>query len=179
MTGAVVIMGVSGCGKSTLGPAIAETLGWQFVDGDALHPTENVAKMAAGKPLDDTDREPFLERVARAISEHRGAGVVVACSALRRSYRDLIRTRAGNVIFVLPVLDREILLARLAQRRSHFMPASLLDSQLALLELPEPDEQVIVVDGNCPVQSQVGQVLVALQAGDAAGEGRVACRGPD
>ena len=84
MTGAVVIMGVSGSGKSTLGRALAETLGWHFIDGDTLHPPANVAKMAAGIPLDDSDRRPFLERVAQAIAEHRRAGVVVACSALRR-----------------------------------------------------------------------------------------------
>ena len=175
MTGAVIIMGVSGCGKSTLGPAIAEKLGWKFVDGDSLHPPENVAKMAAGKPLDDADRQPFLEHVARAITEHRRAGVVVACSALQRSYRDLIRSRAGNVTFVLPILEREILLARLARRRNHFMPTSLLDSQLALLELPGSDEPAIVVDGNSPVQAQLGQVLAAL---DTAEDGCVERRGP-
>jgi gluconokinase len=157
-------MGVSGSGKSTLGRALAETLGWRFVDGDTLHPPENVAKMAAGIPLDDADRRPFLERVAQAVSGNRRSGVVVACSALRRSYRDFIRVRAGDVMFVLPVLDREILAARLAQRPDHFMPASLLESQLGLLELPGADEQSILLDGNEPTPLQVRQALAAMQA---------------
>jgi gluconokinase len=164
MSGAVIVMGVSGSGKSTLGRALAETLGWRFVDGDTLHPPENVAKMAAGIPLDDADRRPFLERVAQAVSGYRRSGVVVACSALRRSYRDLIRERAGDVMFVLPVLDREILAARLAQRPDHFMPASLLESQLGLLELPGADEQSILLDGNEPTPLQVRQALAAMQA---------------
>ncbi len=158
-------MGVSGSGKSTLGRALAATLGWQFVDGDTLHPAANVTKMAAGIPLDDADREPFLERVARVIAEKRRAGVVVACSALRRSYRDVIRARAGPVMFMLPVLDREILAARLGQRSGHFMPPSLLDSQLALLEFPDPDEQALLVDGNTPTEAQVGQALAAIARG--------------
>jgi gluconokinase len=171
MTRAVVIMGVSGCGKSTLGRALAQTLGWHFVDGDTLHPPDNVAKMAAGIPLDDADRRPFLERVAHTITEHRRAGIVVACSALRRSYRDFIRARAGEVMFVLPVLDREILVARMAQRNDHFMPPSLLDSQLGLLEFPEPYEQAILVDGNDPTPLQVGQAMAAVRVRSGVPEG--------
>jgi carbohydrate kinase (thermoresistant glucokinase family) len=163
MTGAVVIMGVSGSGKSTLGPALAEALGWRFIDGDALHPPANVAKMAAGIALDDADRRPFLEGVAQVLAAHRQSGVVVACSALRRSYRDYIRARAGPVLFVLPVLEREALVARLAGRADHFMPSSLLDSQLDLLEFPEPEEQVILVDGNESTELQVGQALGAVR----------------
>lgn len=164
MTGAVVIMGVSGSGKSTLGRALAETLGWSFVDGDTLHPPENVAKMAAGIPLDDADRRPFLENVAHTIAERRREGIVVACSALRRSYRDFIRARAGQVMLVLPVLGREQLEVRLAQRKDHFMPSSLLDSQLGLLDAPEPDEQAILIDGNEPTQVQVAQAIAAVRA---------------
>lgn len=171
MTGAVVIMGVSGCGKSTLGPALAGTLGWRFVDGDTLHPPANLAKMAAGMALDDADRRPFLERVAELIAAQRQAGVVVACSALRRSYRDYIRARGGPVMFVLPVLEREALVARLARRQDHFMPPSLLDSQLGLLEFPEPDEQVILVDGNEPTELQVGQAMAALRTRGQCGDG--------
>lgn len=169
-------MGVSGCGKSTLGCALAETLGWRFVDGDTLHPPENVAKMAAGIALDDADRRPFLEHVARAITEERHTGVVVACSALRRSYRDFIRARAGEVMFVLPLLDREVLAARLAQRHDHFMPSSLLDSQLGLLEFPAPDEWAILVDGNGSTQVQVGQVTAAVRARSTVPHGSVADR---
>jgi gluconokinase len=164
MTGAVVVMGVSGSGKSTLGRALAEKLGWHFVDGDTLHPPANIAKMAAGTPLDDADRQPFLERVAHTITEHRRSGVVVACSALRRSYRNFIRARAGEVTFVMPVLDREVLMARLGQRTDHFMPSSLLDSQLDVLEFPDPDEAAILLDGNSPTQVQLGQALAGLKA---------------
>ncbi len=174
LTGAVVVMGVSGSGKSTLGLALAEALGWTFVDGDTLHPADNVAKMAAGIPLDDEDRQPFLERVALAITGRSRTGVVVACSALRRRYRDFIRARAGDVMFVMPVLDREALAARLAQRSDHFMPASLLDSQLELLEMPGSEEQAILVDGNEPTQVQVGQAVAALRARSAIADGRLA-----
>lgn len=174
MTVAIVVMGVSGSGKSTLGPALAETLGWRFVDGDTLHPADNVAKMAAGIPLNDEDRRPFLERVAQAIAGQKRAGVVVACSALRRSYRDFIRARAGNVTFVLPVVDREALAARLAQRSDHFMPPSLLDNQLELLEMPGSDEQAILVDGNGPTQLQVGQAIAGLRARSTIGGGPIA-----
>ena len=163
MTRAVVVMGVSGCGKSTLGRALATALGWRFVEGDTLHPPANVAKMAAGVPLDDEDRRPFLTRVAQAITAEQPLGVVVSCSALRRSYRDLIRASTGEVTFVLPLLDRDVLLARLALRHDHFMPASLLESQLAALELPGPEERAIVVDGTDTTAAQVAQVLAALR----------------
>jgi len=162
MTRAVVIMGVSGCGKSTLGSALAAALGWCFVEGDEMHPPENVAKMAAGVPLTDTDRQPFLERVAAAIEAHRPDGVVASCSALKRGYRDLLRARAGRLTFVLPLLDRDTLLGRLSGRAEHFMPASLLDSQLATLELPDPEERAILVDGAASTRRQVEDVLAAL-----------------
>jgi len=155
-------MGVSGCGKSTLGRDLAAVLGVPFVEGDALHPPANVAKMRAGIPLDDADRRPFLERVADAIAAE-PAGVVVSCSALKRAYRDLIRTRAGrDVTFVWPHMDRAALAARLAARRDHYMPASLLDSQLAALEPPAADEAAIAVDGAAPTPAQVALVLAAL-----------------
>lgn len=160
----VVVMGVSGCGKSTLGRALADALGWRFIEGDALHPPENIAKMAAGVPLTDADRQPFLIRVADAMAASREEGVVAACSALKRAYRDLIRERAGDVIFVLPVLTRGALLARMAQRTGHFMPVSLLDSQLEDLQPPGADEDVILVDGETPLEAQVAQALEALRA---------------
>lgn len=163
MTRALVVMGVSGCGKSTLGRALADALRWRFIEGDTLHPQGNIAKMAAGIPLDDEDRWPFLEAVARAILEARQPGVVITCSALKRSYRDLIRKRAGDVQFVLPMLERDRIVARLSGRQNHFMPASLLDSQLATLEPPAPDEGVIVVDGVAPTDAQLSQVLSTLQ----------------
>ena len=155
----VVVMGVSGCGKSTLGRALAAALQWTFVEGDELHPPANVAKMQAGVPLTDEDRQPFLERVAQAILERREHGVVVSCSALKRRYRDLIRAIAGDVCFVLPQLDRERLRARLLKRPGHFMPASLLDSQLEALEVPGDDEEAVLVDGSRTTQEQLGYVL--------------------
>jgi carbohydrate kinase (thermoresistant glucokinase family) len=162
VTRAIVIMGVSGCGKSTLGHELAAALGVPFVEGDTLHPEANVAKMRAGIALDDKDRVPFLERVADALVAAGPRGAVVSCSALKRGYRDLIRARAGAVTFVWPRLGRAALAARLAQRRDHYMPASLLDSQLAALEPPAEDEHAIVIDGAEPTAAQVADALAAL-----------------
>jgi carbohydrate kinase (thermoresistant glucokinase family) len=156
-------MGVSGCGKSTLAQALAARLGWQFVEGDALHPEGNVRKMAAGMALDDADREPFLRAVADALAAGRRTGVVASCSALKRRYRDLLRQASGGpVLFVLPKLGREMLAVRLQQRPGHFMPASLLDSQLATLEWPGTDEGALTIDGGVPTAQQVEGVLQAL-----------------
>ena len=155
-------MGVSGCGKSTLGRELATALDVPFVEGDTLHPQANVAKMRRGIPLDDRDREPFLARVADALVAARPRGAVVSCSALKRSYRDLIRTRAGAVVFVWPRLERAELAARLEQRRDHYMPVSLLDSQLAALEPPAEDEQAIVLDGAEPTAAQAAHALAVL-----------------
>jgi gluconokinase len=152
-------MGVSGCGKSTLGRALAAELGWRFVEGDDLHAPASIAKMAAGIPLNDADRRPFLESVATMLAGRPHPGAVAACSALKRSYRDLIRDIAGDVLFVLPVVDRAELAARLAHRRGHFMPASLLDDQLATLEPPSVDELAIVVDGAAPTSEQVARIV--------------------
>jgi gluconokinase len=160
---AVVVMGVSGCGKSTLGQAIADALHWRFVEGDALHPPANIAKMAAGLPLDDDDRRPFLEAVADGIAAEPDRGVVAACSALKRSYRDLICGRGGPAAFVLPILSREALAQRMTTRTGHFMPASLLDSQLATLERPGADETAVLIDGEASVPAQVAQALVGLR----------------
>lgn len=145
---AVVVMGVSGCGKSTLGSLLADALDCPFLEGDEFHAPEAVTKMRGGEPLDDEDRWPWLERIgdaaAVAIADHGMA--VIACSALRRRYRDRLRLTIGEPVrFVLLENSRERLLARLARRASHFMPASLLDSQLATLERPLPDEDAITL----------------------------------
>ena len=162
----VVVMGVSGAGKSTLGRALADALGWQFIEGDTLHPPANIAKMAAGIALDDADRVPFLENVAQAIVTARDSGVVASCSALKRQYRDFLRQRAGDLVFVLPNVPHDVLRARLAGRREHFMPLSLLESQLATLESPDPQEEsVIVVDGAASVTTQVERVIQVLAGG--------------
>lgn len=139
----VVVMGVAGSGKSTVGALLAERLGVPFVDGDALHPPANVAKMAAGVPLDDDDRAPWLDAVGARLAQGR---VVIACSALRRAYRDRLRDAAPATRFVLLHGTRELLASRLQSRVDHFMPAALLDSQLATLELPTPGEEVRVYD---------------------------------
>ena len=140
----IVVMGVSGSGKSTVGTALAELLGLGFVDADDLHPASNVAKMAAGTPLTDDDRWPWLDVVGERLAES-STGLVIACSALRRSYRDAIRDRAPDTRFVLLTVDHDALQHRLEHRPGHFMPPSLLDSQLATLEPLEPDENGVTV----------------------------------
>lgn len=137
----VVIMGVSGSGKSTVGKLLAQEIGAGFIDGDELHPDANVAKMAAGKPLDDVDRKPWLEAIGEKLARAGEKSLVVACSALKKSYRELIRQADPTVQFVFLKGPRELLAARLADRSSgHFMPPSLLQSQLDTLEPLEPDE---------------------------------------
>lgn len=141
----IVVMGVSGSGKSTIGSLVADALHCAFVDGDDLHPAANVAKMTAGIPLTDADREPWLRAVGSTLAAAGGAGVVVACSALKRSYRDLIRHEAPSAVFVELDGPRELLRERMI-RPGHFMPASLLDSQLATLEPLQPDEAGLRLD---------------------------------
>ena len=155
-------MGVTGSGKSTLGNALAQALGWRFVEGDTLHPAANITKMAAGLPLDDTDRRPFLDSIAKALTESRPHGIVISCSALKRSYRDRIRTAEPEALFVLPLLTREQLHERLRGRTAHFMPASLLDSQLATFEPPGADECVFQIPGAEALDVQVQRTLAAM-----------------
>ena len=144
----VVVMGVCGCGKSSVGRAIAAELGWTFIEGDDLHPASNREKMSAGTPLTDEDRWPWLDTIAaeaRAVDET-GGSVVVACSALKRCYRDRIRKAGKGVRFAHLTGDPEIIRERMKQRQDHFMPPTLLDSQLATLEVPGSDEAVIACD---------------------------------
>ena len=142
----LVIMGVSGCGKSTVAGVLAGRLGWAFEEGDDLHPAANVEKMAAGHPLTDDDRWPWLDLVRAWIDDELAAGAsgIITCSALKRSYRDVLR--GPGVTFVYLHGSREVVSARLATRHGHFMPQSLLDSQFADLQPPGPDEQAITVD---------------------------------
>jgi gluconokinase len=146
--GLYVVMGVAGSGKSLIGAALAHTLDVEFVDGDDFHSAENVGKMAAGIPLTDDDRAEWLRTLALRLGTARKADkrVVIACSALKRSYRDIFRAEAPDVRFVFLKGSRDLLTERLARRGRHFMPASLLDSQLATLEEPSPDENAWVVD---------------------------------
>ncbi len=154
----VVLMGVSGAGKTTVGLAAAALASVRFLDADALHPEANVAKMAAGIPLDDADRAPWLDAVAAALLAE--APCIMACSALRTAYRDRLRVDAPHARFVLLDLDRPALDARLAAREGHFMPAALLDSQIATLEPPAEHEGVLVLDAERPIDELAAAVAV-------------------
>lgn len=162
---AVVVMGVCGCGKSTVGERLARELGALYIEGDAFHPPANVARMAAGIPLTDADREGWLAALAVQLADaHRaGRSVVLACSALKRRYRDTLRQGAPDLWLVHLTGEREMLAARLAARQGHYMPASLLDSQLATLEPPAPDERAITLDAGAPTESLVQRALAQLQ----------------
>ena len=142
----LVLMGVSGCGKTTIGAALARRLGWEFLEGDALHPPANVTKMAAGTPLDDADRWPWLHAIAARIDAWRADAIsgVVACSALKRVYRDILIGPRDDVRLVYLSGSQNMIAARLAERRGHFMPPGLLDSQFRTLEKPGDDENAIV-----------------------------------
>jgi gluconokinase len=148
-TGLYVMMGVCGSGKSLIGAKLARELDIEFVEGDDLHPPDNVKRMAAGIPLTDDDRHGWLIAIAARLREAKraGIGLVVSCSALKRSYRDLLRSVGdGDVRFVHLAGSRGLLAERMAKRRGHFMPPSLLDSQLSILEEPSPDERAWVCD---------------------------------
>jgi carbohydrate kinase (thermoresistant glucokinase family) len=157
-------MGVSGCGKSTIGIALASRLGWPFDEGDRYHLPSSVEKMASHIPLEDADRWPWLEKLAALIGEHEAAGrsSVLACSALKRAYRDLLRTGAPRVRFLHLHGAREVLQARLDARKGHFFPPDLLASQYATLEPLAPDEDGIVVDVALDPDTQVRESLRGL-----------------
>jgi gluconokinase len=156
-----VVMGVCGCGKSTLGAQLAAALQVEFLEGDTLHSASNVAKMAAGTALNDADRALWLQALADHISQARqaGQGLVLSCSALKRSYRDVLRRAATDLHFVYLRGDHALLSARLAARKGHYMPASLLKSQLGILQEPTPDENPLVFDITSPTESMVAALL--------------------
>ncbi|WP_249369442.1 MULTISPECIES: gluconokinase [unclassified Actinomyces] len=161
----VVVMGVSGCGKSSTARAVAQRLGLALLEGDDVHPPSNVAKMAAGVALTDEDRWPWLERVRLWMEERAAAGEagVVACSALRRAYRDVLRGGHDDVVLIELDVPRAELERRLAGRRGHFMPASLLDSQLAVLEPLGADERGERVAAQASPRRTVEAVLAAVR----------------
>ena len=146
--GRYVVMGVSGCGKTTIGTALARALTVPFVEGDDFHPAENVRRMEAGIPLTDADRAGWLRALSQRLAAARsdGAGLVMSCSALRRAYRDVLRAGDSAVRFIFLDGPREVIAERLASRTGHYMPPTLLDSQLATLETPGPDEDAWLCD---------------------------------
>jgi gluconokinase len=163
VTVSLVVMGVSGSGKTTLADALGERLGWPVIEGDELHPAANVAKMRAGHPLTDEDRWPWLDAVAARIGEHEAAGrsCVVTCSALRRIYRDRLARGHPSVRFVQVTAEPSVLRERISRRTGHFMPASLLQSQLDTLEPLETDEPGVVLE-QAPVATLVDEVVRSL-----------------
>ena len=159
---AIIVMGVSGSGKTVVGEALAEKLGLPLLEGDAFHPAANVEKMSSGVPLTDADRWPWLDAIGKAIHDAPGP-VIVACSGLKRVYRERLEASAGRpVLFLFLDASKETLAARLGNRKGHFMPASLLDSQLATLEPPSPDEPAIRISVEPPVDQVVEAALAAL-----------------
>ncbi|WP_159946243.1 gluconokinase [Rhizobium sp. 18065] len=160
---AVIVMGVSGCGKSSVGALLAERLGLSFAEGDALHPLANVDKMARGTPLTDDDRWPWLTRIGHDIAAARSEGIVVSCSALKQSYRDLLRREAGGPLhFVYLEGSHALLLSRMGARTGHFMPVALLDSQLATLEVPTGEAGVVTVSIDQSVEGIVEDAVRGL-----------------
>ena len=166
MTGehVVVVMGVSGSGKSTVGAALAQRLGVPFEDADDLHPRANIAKMSAGRPLDDQDRYPWLEIIGEWLAVHADGGGVMSCSALKRAYRDQLRAHAPGVVFVHLEGSHAVITDRQASRPGHFMPASLLASQFATLEPLQPDERGVVIDVDQGVDAIVAASVSQLEA---------------
>jgi gluconokinase len=160
--GLYVVMGVSGCGKTVIGSALARSLGVEFVEGDDFHPAENVKRMASGIALTDDDRAPWLHSIAARLrgAKDTGTGLVVSCSALKRSYRDTLRAEAGELRFIFLKGKRALIAERLAGRGGHFMPPSLLDSQFAALEEPAPEERA----WECDVTESPADLVAALVA---------------
>ncbi len=161
----IVVMGVAGSGKTTIASGLAEKLGVPFVEGDSLHPTANVKKMASGTPLTDDDRWPWLEAIGERMEVERvtGHGVVVSCSALRHVYRDCLRKKVnGKVHFILLDGSRALITDRMKQRKGHFMPPALMDSQFATLEKPTPDEHAVILDISRPIHVLLAEAMRSL-----------------
>lgn len=161
---ALIVMGVSGSGKSTVGEALAQRIGWRFEDGDSFHPAANVAKMKAGHPLDDDDRRPWLNAIGAEIDRVAAANghVVIACSALKRSYRDILIHGRHDAKIVFLDGSEDLIAARLQKRKGHFMPPGLLASQFATLEPPAADERVVSVPIDADVESIVSDIVRRL-----------------
>ena len=159
----LVVMGACGSGKSTVGRQLAERLGLKFLEGDDLHPARNIELMASGVALSDADRQDWLKSIAQKLGRTReqGLGVVLACSALKRSYRDVLRSACPNLRFIHLQGSHELLAGRMADRAGHYMPVSLLQSQLDTLEAPDPDEPSLTVDASMAADAITQQVVDA------------------
>ena len=168
----LVVMGVTGAGKTTIAQVLATRLGWAYRDGDALHPVANIARMHAGIPLTDADRKPWLDRVAAWIDGRRAAKLpgIITCSALKRAYRRIVIGDRPGVRLVYLRGSRDLLAARLAGRLGHFMPASLLQSQLDTLEEPDPAEDPLIVDIGRPIGDIAEDIIRQLGTLAAAGK---------
>lgn len=162
---ALVVMGVSGSGKTTIADRLAARLDWRFEDGDGFHPPGNVAKMSAGQPLTDDDRRPWLQAIADEIDRvsREGERLVVACSALKRSYRDILSHGRKDVRFVFLDGSYELIASRLAARKGHFMPPGLLASQFKTLEPPDTSEHPVAVSIDAPVETIVDDIIHQLK----------------
>ena len=164
---ALIVMGVSGSGKSTIAAKLAERIGWRCEDGDRFHPASNVAKMSAGHPLTDEDRWPWLQAIADEIDRVSEAGdrAVIACSALKRAYRDILVHGRKDVRIIYLEGSQQLIADRLAKRKGHFMPAGLLDSQFKTLEPPTPDENPVTVSIDAPVDAIIDDIVRKLDIG--------------
>lgn len=165
----LLVMGVAGCGKTTVGKRLAETLGCRFLEGDSFHPPANIEKMSRQVPLQDEDRWPWLDRMAAEIAAKsmRGEQAVLACSALKRAYRDRLRRGSSDLGLVYLQGTPDQVRARLAARQAHFMPPALLDSQFAALEAPGTEEQPITLDIDAPPEDLVAAIIERLEMAEA------------
>ena len=169
---AIIVMGVSGVGKTTIAQALADQIGGRYIEADDFHPSENITAMAEGTPLTDAMRHPWLQALSAAMQkaclEQPETPVVVACSALKRTYRDILRANNPEALIVYLKADPEVIRSRMAAREGHFMPTNLLDSQLATLQPPAPDEACVMVDANQPLGQTVRHICDARRATDCA-----------
>ncbi len=174
----LVIMGISGSGKSTVAGILAGQLGWDLEEGDDLHPQENIDKMSSGQPLNDEDRAPWLDTISSWIIEHTMAGVpgIITCSALKRRYRDVLREH--NVTFVHLTGSKDLIGRRLATRHDHYMPTSLLDSQVDALEPPEPDENAITIHAGRKPAEEAAEIVRRLGLTPSPGSSALGARDP-
>ena len=177
--GHLVLMGVAGCGKTTAATNLHNALGWPVAEADDFHPEANIAKMSRGAPLTDADRRPWLESLCAWMSEQadRGTRTIVTCSALKRSYRDLLVGAHGRVLFIHLVADEEALRERMEHREGHFMPSALLPSQFADLEPLADDEDGVTVTSRPTPEQTLEAILAALETADAAGNATTSTAG--